>query len=86
MKKEYKTGITSGERKIAHAILDKCDFKAVEKVKEEDFKGFLRVVSPSINKRIKADLAFKVMLRGGFIKAEKGEISLGEEGEKYLSP
>lgn len=85
-KKEYKAGITSGEEKIAHAILDKCNFKAVATVSERDFIKYLEKITPSINRRIKANLAFKVLQRGDFIKVTNGKVSLGEEGEKYLSP
>lgn len=83
--KKYNTRNTSGETKIAKAILQKCDFEAVPSVSKEAFQKYLEVILPSINKRVKVNLALKVMLRGEFIKEEDGNILLGKNGKELLS-
>lgn len=85
VKKNYNNRNTSGENKIAFAILKECDFEAVPSVSKEAFEKYLEVILPSINKRVKPNLALKVMLRGAFLTEEDGNISLGEKGKELLS-
>ena len=81
----YENKNTSGENKIALAILEKCNFEAVPSVSKESFEKYLKTILPSINKRVKVNLALKVMLRGEFIKEEDGNILLGKNGKELLS-
>jgi len=83
--KKYNTRNTSGETKIAKAILQKCNFEAVPSVSKEAFQKYLEVILPSINKKVKPSLAIKVMLRGAFLIERDGNISLGEKGKELLS-
>jgi hypothetical protein len=99
-KMNYETKVTSGEVKVAQTILD--HFGQGFKIRTPTvmtFMSCLRTALPTINKKVSAERALKVMIRGGFLEIEeegepifnflekpKAKVVLGPEGEKYLSP
>lgn len=85
-KMNYTPGVTSGEAKVAEAILDHLGAGLTPQgVNKEMFEEALTNKLPNINKRAKPHLALKVMLRGRYLQEKEGKIFLGEKGEKYLS-
>lgn len=80
-------GTTSGEEKVAKAILDHFapGFKQGTKPSKMVFESCLKTALPSINKKVDLNLAMKVMVRGEFLKIEDEKVFLGEEGKEYLS-
>lgn len=86
-KMNYTPGVTSGEAKVAEAILDHLGGRLTPQgVNKETFEEVLTNKLHKINKRAKPHLALKVMLRGRYLQEKEGKIFLGEKGEKYLSP
>lgn len=86
-KMNYTPSVTSGEAKVAEAILDHLGSGLTPQgVNKEAFEEVLTNKLHKINKRAKPRLALKVMMRGGYLQEKEGKIFLGEKGEKYLSP
>ena len=93
-------GVTSGEAKVAKTILD--HFGEGFKIRTPTvmtFMSCLKTALPTINKKVSAERALTVMIRGKFLEIEeegepifnflekpKAKVVLGPEGEKYLSP
>lgn len=93
-------GVTSGEAKVAKTILD--HFGEGFKIRTPTVMTFMNCLEtslPLINKKVNAERALRVMIRGKFIEVKEGEepifnflespkakVVLGPEGEKYLSP
>lgn len=86
-KMNYTPKVTSGEAKVAEAILDYLGAGGLtpQGVNKETFEEVLKNKLPKINKRAKPHLALRVMIRGGYLQEKEGKIFLGEKGEKYLS-
>lgn len=85
-KMNYTPKVTSGEAKIAEAILDYLGAGLTSQgVNTETFEEVLKNKLPKINKRAKPHLALRVMIRGGYLQEEEGRIFLGEKGKEYLS-
>ena len=86
-KMNYTPKVTSGEAKVAEAILDYLGAGLTPQgVNKETFEEVLKNKLHKINKRAKPHLALRVMIRGGYLQEKEGKIFLGEKGEKYLSP
>ena len=88
MEKTYEhSGVTPGEQKVAEAILDhfKPAFKVGRVPSKMVFMNCLKTALPSINKKVKADLAFKKMINNHYLEEKDNKIILGVKGKKYLS-
>lgn len=82
-----KTNMTSGEDKVAKAILDhfEAGFKAGRAPSEMIFKSCLKTALPKINKKVDAKNAFIKMTDNDYIRVVEGKVVLGDEGKDYLS-
>lgn len=88
MEKAYKhSGVTPGEQKVAEAILDhfKPAFEMGRIPSKMVFMSCLESALPSINKKVKADLAFKKMINNHYLEEQNNKIILGVNGKDYLS-
>lgn len=84
VKKDFTNKMTSGEEKVAKAVLKKFEegFK-IRSPSRMVFENCLEVAFPRIEN---GRAATTNLINKGWLKETNGKISIGPEGEKYLSP
>lgn len=84
MKPDYKNKYTSGEEKVARAIIEKFGegFK-IRSPSRMVFEDCLRTGFPKIGNN--SHQATSKLIKGGYLQEKEGKILLGEKGKEILS-